>query len=63
MPVKIKINFKISNFKKFKHKIHYMVIDDLPIDVKPPKRGWHENHAKKFQEIFERGYRKYNDDD
>ena len=60
-----KLNFKISNFKKFKHKIHYMVIDDLPIDVKPPKRGWHENHARdQFQRnSLERGYRKYNDDD
>ena len=60
-----KLNFKIENFTKFKNKIKYLVIDDLPIDVKSPKKGWHENHARdQFQRnSIERGYREFNDDD
>ena len=40
-----KLNFKIENFSKFKKKIHYIIVDDLPINVDPPK-GWHENHSR-----------------
>ena len=60
-----KLNFKIENFTKFKNKIKYLVIDDLPIDVKSPKKGWHENHARdQFQRnSIERGYREFNDND
>ena len=60
-----KLNFKIENFSKFKDKIHYMVIDDLPSQVASPKKGWHENHSRdQFQRnSIERGYRKYNDND
>ena len=32
------LNFKIENFSKFKSKIDYIVIDDLPKIVKSPKR-------------------------
>jgi len=41
-----KLNFKIENFSKFKDKINYIVVDDLPIDVTSPRKGWHENHAR-----------------
>ncbi len=60
-----KLNFKFDNFSKFKDKIYYMVIDDLPLNVKSPKKGWHENHARdQFQRnALERGYRKYSDND
>ena len=34
-----KLNFKIENFSKFKDKIQYIVIDNLPINVKSPKKG------------------------
>ena len=37
-----KLNFKIENFSKFRDKIQYIVVDDLPVNVKPPKKGWHE---------------------
>ena len=59
------LNFKIENFSKFKKKINYIVIDDLPKNVKSPKKGWHESHARdQFQRnAIERGYRNYNDND
>ena len=60
-----KLNFKIENFSKFKDKIQYIVIDNLPINVKSPKKGWHENHARdQFQRnSLEKGYREFNDED
>ena len=36
-----KLNFKIENFLKFKDKINYLVINDLPVQVSSPKKGWH----------------------
>ena len=32
------LNFKISKFQKFKDKINYIVVDDLPINVKSEKK-------------------------
>ena len=60
-----KLNFKIENFSKFKDKIHYLIIDDLPIKVKSSKKSWHENHMRdQFQRnALERGYRKFDDED
>ena len=60
-----KLNFKIENFLKFKDKIHYLIIDDLPINVTSPKKGWHENHMRdQFQRnALERGYNEFNDED
>jgi len=60
-----KLNFKIENFSKFKDKIQYIVIDNLPINVKSPKKGWHENHARdQFQRnSLEKGYKEFNDED
>ena len=59
------LNFKIENFLKFKDKIHYLVIDDLPMNVTSPKKGWHENHMRdQFQRnALERGYRNFDDED
>ena len=59
------LNFKIQNFKKFQKKINYIVVDDLPLNVKSPKKGWHENHARdQFQRnAIERGYKEFNDED
>ena len=60
-----KLNFKIENFSKFKNKIDYLIIDDMPAYVKSPKKDWHENHMRdQFQRnALERGYRKFNDED
>jgi len=60
-----KLNFKIENFSKFKNKINYIVVNDMPLKVKSPKRGWHENHARdQFQRnSIERGYKDDNEND
>ena len=59
------LNFKIENFSKFKDKIKYIVVDNMPINVKSPKKGWHENHARdQFQRnSIEKGYREFSDED
>ena len=53
-----KLNFKIQNFSKFKDKIEYFVIDNLPKYVKSNKKGWHENHIRdQFQRnTLSKGY-------
>ena len=60
-----KLNFKIENFAKFKNKIKYIVIDDLPSNVKSPKKEWHENHTRdQFQRnALERGYKDCDEND
>ena len=39
-----KLNFNYNNFSKFKDKIDYLIIDDLPINVKSKKKNWDANH-------------------
>ena len=60
-----KLNFNINKFLKFKDKINYLIIDDLPLNVKPFKKGWHENHVRyQFQRnALERGYKEFSDED
>jgi len=60
-----KLNFKIENFSKFKDKINYIVVEDMPKYVISPKKGWHENHVRdQFQRnAIERGYNKHSEDD
>ena len=60
-----KLNFKIENFSKFKDKIEYLIIDNLPINVKSNKKDWHENHIRdQFQRnSLAKGYEKFNAND
>ena len=60
-----KLNFDLNNFSKFKKKIEYLIIDDLPIKVTSKKNDWHENHLRdQFQRnSLSKGYKNYNDDD
>jgi len=39
-----KLNFDYKNFSKFKNKIKYLIIDDIPINVKSKKKNWTPNH-------------------
>ena len=39
-----KLNFNFQNFSKFKDKINYLIIDDLPINIKSKKKNWDANH-------------------
>ena len=60
-----KLNFNINKFVKFKNKIEYLVIEDLPIKVSAHKSNWHENHLRdQFQRnSLSKGYEKFDDDD
>ena len=43
------LNFNLEKFSSFKHKIRYIVVDDLPKNTKPfyyNKRKWHENMVR-----------------
>ena len=59
------LNFKIENFVKFKDKIEYLVIDDIPINVGTIKKGWHSSHLRdQFQRnSLERGYKDCSEND
>ena len=60
-----KLNFNIDNFSKFKAKINYIIIDDLPVDVSNYKKNWDPSHIRdQFQRnALTRGYNNYNDQD
>ena len=60
-----KLNFDINKFNKFKKKIKYIVIDDLPTNVQSNKKDWHENHIRdQFQRnALARGYKDCKPDD
>ena len=60
-----KLNFDIKNFSKFKDKIIYIVIDDLPMNIKSYKKNWPVHHLRdQFQRnSLSRGYKNANDED
>ena len=60
-----KLNFKIENFKKFQKKIIYIVVEDLPLNVESPRKGWHKNHTRdQYQRnAIQRGYKEFDDED
>ena len=59
------LNFDIKKFAKFKDRINYLIIKDLPKKVFSFKKNWHVNHARdQFQRnALERGYKNFHDDD
>ncbi len=60
-----KLNFNLSKFSKFKDKINYLVVDDLPIDVKSKKKNWDANHWRdQYQRnSLSRGFKNCNEND
>ena len=60
-----KLNFNIQNFSKYKEKIDYIVIEDLPKVVKKFKKHWHPAHARdQFQRnALSRGIKDLDDND
>ena len=48
---KKKLNFDINRFTKFKKKIIYLIVDDIPEKVESYKKGWSPNF---FRENFNR---------
>ena len=62
---KKKLRFSLEKFHKFKNKIDYIIVDDMPINVKSTKKNWHDNHMRdQFQRnALSRGINKYDSDD
>ena len=60
-----KLNFNLQNFSKFKDKIHYLIIDDVPINVKSKKKNWSANHWRDQHQRngIAKGFQNYEDDD
>jgi len=60
-----KLNFDIKNFSHFKDKIIYLVIEDLPINVKSKKKNWTPNQWRdQYQRnSLIRGFEKCNEND
>ena len=60
-----KLNFNINNFAKFKDKITYLIVDDLPVNIKSFKKDWPVHHLRdQYQRnALYRGYKNCNDND
>ena len=60
-----KLNFNYNNFSKFKNKIKYLVIDDLPLNVKSKKKNWTPNHLRDQHQrnSLLKGFNNCSDDD
>ena len=60
-----KLNFDIKKFSKFKDKIKYLIIDDIPLNVNKYKKDWSASHIRdQYQRnSIARGYEKYHDND
>ena len=60
-----KLNFDLKNFSKFKDKIEYLIIDDLPIHVESKKKNWTPNHWRdQYQRnALTRGFEDLNEND
>ncbi len=60
-----KLNFNLENFSKFKNKIDYIIVDNIPTEVGSNKKNWHENHIRdQFQRnSLSKGYENCDYDD
>jgi len=60
-----KLNFNYNKFAKFKDKINYLIIEDLPLNTKSKKRHWDANHWRdQYQRnSLVKGFENCNDDD
>ena len=60
-----KLNFDIKKFSKFKDKIIYLIIEDLPINVVSKKKNWTPNHWRdQYQRnALRRGFKECDEND
>ena len=60
-----KLNFNINNFSKFKDKITYIVVDDLPMNIKHYKKNWPVHHLRDQHQrnSLYKGYKNCDDND
>ena len=60
-----KLNFDIKNFSRFKDKINYIIVSDLPMNLKSFKKDWPVHHLRDQHQrnALSRGYKDCNGDD
>ena len=60
-----KLNFDFNNFPKFKNKIEYIIVDDLPVNVSSFKKNWQVHHIRDQHQrnALSRGYNSLADED
>ena len=60
-----KLNFDIKNFSKFKDKINYIVVDDMPMNIKSFKKNWPVHHLRDQHQrnALSKGYESCDDED
>ncbi len=60
-----KLNFDLKNFPKFKNKIEYIVVEDMPMNLKSFKKNWPVHHIRDQHQrnALSKGYKNCNDDD
>ena len=60
-----KLNFNINNFSKFKEKINYIIVDDLPMNIKFYKKNWPVHHLRDQHQrnALSKGYENCDEDD
>ena len=58
------LNFRIENFLKFKKKIHYLIVDDIPENVGEFKKNWEQAHLRdQFQRnSLAKGYKDFDNE-
>ena len=62
---KKRLNFDIKEFSKFKNKIEYLVIEDLPKEVRDFKKDWKSAHLRDQlqRNSLQKGYKECEDED
>ena len=60
-----KLNFNINNFSKFKKKIKYIIVEDIPLNPGSYKKDWADDHIRdQYQRnAISRGYKDCDDED
>ena len=60
-----KLNFNINNFSKFENKITYIIVEDMPTNLKFYKKNWPVHHLRDQHQrnALARGYEDSNDED
>ena len=60
-----KLNFDINNFPKFKDKITYIIVNDMPMNLKYYKKDWSVNHLRDQHQrnALSKGYKDCSEED
>ena len=60
-----KLNFNINNFHKFRDKITYIIVKDMPMSLKYYKKDWPVNHLRDQHQrnALSKGYKNCDDND